>query len=444
MPSVLLRRLLLRWLANRLLSSDLGTILTPKIAGDWTVDKVIATIPTGKPVEGSLSPVPYFHLLERLKTTKREGWRRFGITRYGNPHGLALPGAEQGKKKKKEKRLTEGATRGRRGESIADHMYRMAMMTMLAPPSLVARIDRDRCIKMCLVHDMAESLVGDITPVDGVPRTEKHAREAATMDFLAKRLLPNVDGGAAGREIQEVWDEYEKSETLESKFVHDIDKMELLFQMVEYEKRAEGRRRPGRVRLRSHQHRAARDQGLGRRAPQGARSLLGQPRPPARRRGCRRRHPRGPRRHASRVLQRGAGGQAMTGGRFAGLTAHTHVASEAGFCGTRRTSGRTLSRAVETTIELSAGQSWGELIERAPRRFVSVDIRLGHPSLLARPWCLLRLCARHGNGCADERPPSFHGDVHPTRSALSSQRAPAIPAEGGSCPALFATTPLRT
>lgn len=204
------------------------------------MDKVIATIPTGKPVEGSLSPVPYFHLLERLKTTKREGWRRFGITRYGNPHGLALPGAEQGKKKKKEKRLTEGATRGRRGESIADHMYRMAMMTMLAPPSLVARIDRDRCIKMCLVHDMAESLVGDITPVDGVPRTEKHAREAATMDFLAKRLLPNVDGGAAGREIQEVWDEYEKSETLESKFVHDIDKMELLFQMVEYEKRAEG------------------------------------------------------------------------------------------------------------------------------------------------------------------------------------------------------------
>ncbi len=68
------------------------------------------------------------------------------------------------------------------------------MMSMLAPPSLVERIDRDKCIKMCLVHDMAESLVGDITPVDGVPRKEKHAREASTIDFMTKRLLGNVDG----------------------------------------------------------------------------------------------------------------------------------------------------------------------------------------------------------------------------------------------------------
>jgi hypothetical protein len=31
------------------------------------------------PDENSTSPVPFFHLIERLKTTKREGWRRFGI-----------------------------------------------------------------------------------------------------------------------------------------------------------------------------------------------------------------------------------------------------------------------------------------------------------------------------------------------------------------------------
>ncbi len=119
-------------------------------------------------------------------------------------------------------------------------MYRMAMMSMLAPPSLVERIDRDKCIKMCLVHDMAESLVGDITPVDGVPRKEKHAREASTIDFMTKRLLGNVDGGVVGKEMLDIWDEYEKSETLESHFVHDIDKMELLLQTVEYEKRGEG------------------------------------------------------------------------------------------------------------------------------------------------------------------------------------------------------------
>lgn len=62
-------------------SLDIATVITPKIADPWTVDKVLATVPGGKPVEGSSSPVPYFHILERLKTTKREGWRRFGIDR---------------------------------------------------------------------------------------------------------------------------------------------------------------------------------------------------------------------------------------------------------------------------------------------------------------------------------------------------------------------------
>lgn len=60
---------------------DVGLVVTPEISDPWTVDKVLATVPGEKPAEGSSSPLPYFHLLERLKTTKREGWRRFGINR---------------------------------------------------------------------------------------------------------------------------------------------------------------------------------------------------------------------------------------------------------------------------------------------------------------------------------------------------------------------------
>jgi putative hydrolase of HD superfamily len=62
-------------------SPDPSIVVTPKVTGEWTVDKVLETISTGRPTEGSTSPVPYFHMLERLKTTKREGWRRFGIAR---------------------------------------------------------------------------------------------------------------------------------------------------------------------------------------------------------------------------------------------------------------------------------------------------------------------------------------------------------------------------
>ncbi|KAL2129765.1 hypothetical protein VTI74DRAFT_7317 [Chaetomium olivicolor] len=190
--------------------TDVGIVPNPNptISGKWAVEKVLNTITTGKPAEGTTSPVGYFHILERLKTTKREGWRRFGIDR---------------------------------GESISDHMYRMSMMSMLAPPSLSKRIDMAKCMKMCLIHDMAESIVGDITPVDGVDKPEKSRREAETMDYITKCLLGNVDGGEVGKEIRAIWQEYEDSQTLESLYVHDIDKMELLLQMLEYEKRGKGR-----------------------------------------------------------------------------------------------------------------------------------------------------------------------------------------------------------
>jgi len=122
-------------------------------------------------------------------------------------------------------------------------MYRMSLMSMLAPPSLASRLDLPKCMKMCLIHDMAESLVGDITPVDGVSKPEKNRRETVTMDYITKSLLGNVYGGGAGagEEIRAIWQEYEDSKTIDSHYVHDIDKMELLLQMVEYEKRGEGR-----------------------------------------------------------------------------------------------------------------------------------------------------------------------------------------------------------
>lgn len=164
---------------------------------------MLSTLPH-PPEENTTSPIPFFHLIERLKTTKREGWRRFGIN----------------------------------GESISDHMYRMSIMTMFAPPELASRLNIPHCTKMALVHDMAESLVGDITPVDtDVPKAEKARREAAVMDYITTSLLGNVPGGAlSAQDIRRVFQEYEDNETLEAQFVHDIDKMELLLQMVEYER----------------------------------------------------------------------------------------------------------------------------------------------------------------------------------------------------------------
>lgn len=69
-----------------LTETDLGVAPTPKPEGEWSVDKALESISEGPELKsGSESPLPFFHLLERLKTTPREGWRRFGISRYFPP-----------------------------------------------------------------------------------------------------------------------------------------------------------------------------------------------------------------------------------------------------------------------------------------------------------------------------------------------------------------------
>ncbi|KAL8865167.1 MAG: hypothetical protein Q9174_007037 [Haloplaca sp. 1 TL-2023] len=120
-------------------------------------------------------------------------------------------------------------------------MYRMSILTLLCPPSLSKRINTSRATLLALVHDMSESLVGDITPLDKVPKEEKHRREALTIEYLtSSKLLPASLASSAGTTIRDAWHEYEENQTLEATYVHDIDKLELLLQMVEYERRENG------------------------------------------------------------------------------------------------------------------------------------------------------------------------------------------------------------
>ncbi|CEL99190.1 unnamed protein product [Vitrella brassicaformis CCMP3155] len=140
------------------------------------------------------SIIKFLQICGKLKRVKRTGWVRAGVEQP---------------------------------ESVAEHMYRMAMACFLLP---TATADRNKCVKMALVHDLAEWSVGDITPFCGVPKEEKSRREKAAMAEVR-----DLVGGDAGQEIFDLWLEYEMGTSEEARFVRDIDKFEMVLQAFEYE-----------------------------------------------------------------------------------------------------------------------------------------------------------------------------------------------------------------
>ncbi|EFN58736.1 hypothetical protein CHLNCDRAFT_140428 [Chlorella variabilis] len=141
--------------------------------------------------------VEFLTLLQQLKAQKRTGWVKRGV---------------------------------RGPESIADHMYRMGLMAMLVQGT---EYDYHRCIKLALVHDVAEAIVGDITPTCGVSDEDKFRLEAGAVQRM--RGMLGGSSSLAGKEIELLWQEYEQAQTPEARLVKDFDKLEMILQAHEYE-----------------------------------------------------------------------------------------------------------------------------------------------------------------------------------------------------------------
>jgi putative hydrolase of HD superfamily len=141
--------------------------------------------------------IDFLHLTQSLKTTPRTGWVNHGI---GNP------------------------------ESIADHMYRMSLMAMVASKEM-PELCQAKCVNLALIHDLAEALVGDITPNDPVTKEEKQKLESDAMAKIREVLGDSLGGDT----IEQLWHEYEDGITPEAKLLKDLDKLEMIQQAGEYE-----------------------------------------------------------------------------------------------------------------------------------------------------------------------------------------------------------------
>lgn len=115
-------------------------------------------------------------------------------------------------------------------ESVAEHSWRMALLGFLAAQD--ESLDYGRCVRIAVVHDLAEAIVGDITPFCGVDEAEKHRREREALE----KMLGMLGAHPAADEIRDCYLEYERASTAEGRLVKEFDKLEMLLQAAEYER----------------------------------------------------------------------------------------------------------------------------------------------------------------------------------------------------------------
>lgn len=114
-------------------------------------------------------------------------------------------------------------------ESVGDHSFAVALVGMLIAKKHFPELDTAKIIKMSLVHELGEIDSGDLTPFDKASKEERYAKEKEGIKKIFSRF-------PEGKEYLELWEEFEKNQSPEAKFVKQIDQLEKAMQAAVYAK----------------------------------------------------------------------------------------------------------------------------------------------------------------------------------------------------------------
>ena len=110
-------------------------------------------------------------------------------------------------------------------ENDAEHSWAVAFTCMLLASriekELGITIDQERMLKMALLHDFAEIETGDTKPWDRKAREGKEENERAAMYTMTESLPEDLK-----TEFRDLWEECEARETVESKVVKSLDRLD--------------------------------------------------------------------------------------------------------------------------------------------------------------------------------------------------------------------------
>ena len=145
--------------------------------------------------------------LQRLKRLERTGW-----TLRGLPNGT---------------------------ESVAAHSFGVTVTAMILADEIKSRgldVDIERVLKMALLHDWAETRVGDM------PRTATNYFGADARKRAETAAFADIVGsvGAAESQYTGLYQDYEQRRSLEARLVKAADVLDLLVQAYALERGSKG------------------------------------------------------------------------------------------------------------------------------------------------------------------------------------------------------------
>ena len=138
----------------------------------------------------------YYVLCNKLKNVIRTGWKDWKVKRE-------------------------------RVESIAEHIYGVQMLAIAMKSEYEYDLDMSKVIFMLAIHELGETVIGDLTQFQ-ISKEEKEKIEHAAVHDILSGLLD-------GKEIEELFLEFDAHETKESLFAYQCDKLECDIQCKLYD-----------------------------------------------------------------------------------------------------------------------------------------------------------------------------------------------------------------
>lgn len=116
-------------------------------------------------------------------------------------------------------------------ESVAEHAFRVSVLALVLGKKL--NVDREKLLKMALIHDLGEVVTGDIVTIrwEIVDVKAMDAKEREEGKAIGE-IFESIEGG---EEYVSIWDEMVNMRSREAHIFWQLDKLEMAIQALEYE-----------------------------------------------------------------------------------------------------------------------------------------------------------------------------------------------------------------